>query len=104
MPPIYIKPKEFVCEERAKKDAIYHYQPYINSLEKNLEKTNSTKIRIELNRVKSWVKDYEDWAKLWHMSNYIRSFDIYNNPDHAAPDELNNPPKAPVVDVFFEFK
>jgi hypothetical protein len=100
MPPTYLVAPDVVCMNRAKNDANYHYLPYINSLQKLLEKKNSTKVRLELNRVKQWVKEYEVWAKNWHKNNYVRLSDCYSNPEEAHPSECVPPPVAPFFEVY----
>lgn len=103
MPPTYLIAPDVVCMLRAKNDAIHHYKPYLESLERLLKKKGSTKIRLEINRLKVWLKEYEEWAKDWHKKNYIKLSDCYSNPDDAHISECKPPPIAPFVEVYFDF-
>lgn len=100
MPGIRFKPVKTICVERAKKDAIFHYQSYLDSLINLLNKNNSTKIRLEIIRLKKWINKYEIWASNWHNNNYIRCQDSYVDPEDAYPSERVDPPKAPFVELF----
>jgi len=102
--PFYFKPIKIICLERAKKDTNFHYKNYLDSLEELLNKNNSTKIRLELNRVKNWIKKYEDWAFHWHKKNYVKAQDSYVNPADAHPSECFEYPKAPFLEIFSEIK
>lgn len=104
MPPFYFKAKKIVCLERAKKDTDFYYKNYLDSLEELLKKNNSTKIRLEVIRVKAWIKKYEDWSYQWHSQNYIKAQDSYVNPEDAHPSECFDYPKSPFFEIFSEIK
>jgi len=102
MPPTYMISPDVVCMNRAKKDAETHYKKYIESLEEILKNKNSTKIRLEINRAKQWIKKYEEWAIKWHKKHYIKLSDCYSNIEDSHISERVRPPSAPFLDLYSE--
>lgn len=97
--PLFIKSAETTCQIRAESDAIEYYNNVLKLHEKNLEDTNGDSLaRMDLVRLKDWIKKYIIWAKKWHIENYENGNDITD--DEFLKERWPPPRKAPKKKIF----
>lgn len=95
--PVFIKPADTICLERAINDSVKHYDTILKTYEE-LSKNGDPDSIMDLHRLKSWIKKYIFWAKKWHLDNFEKAKDMFADPEDGL---LWNPPKsAPKLKIF----
>lgn len=101
--PIYIKPREALCNERANNDAEFYYSHYFDYIKEQQLEEGSMEIRQQTIRLKKWIDKYKEFAKKFHMKNFIRADDLYVNSNNAELFPINTEiPRAPYLEVLEE--
>jgi hypothetical protein len=101
--PVYVKPKNKVCQERAENDANFYYKPFEELLLQDHKEALSSETRQQLLRLNKWVMSYKAFAFRYHFENFVQANDIYADPDDAIRFPINNDiPNAPFLEVFEE--
>ena len=103
--PIYIKPREQVCRERAANDAHFYYDQFTQILIENNDDEKDMQTKQDLMRLYRWIREYEDFAFRYHRDNFVPCDDIYLNKEDAISFGGGEKiPRAPFYPVFEEIK
>jgi hypothetical protein len=103
--PIYIKPREQVCRERAEKDSAFYYDQFAQVLLENNNEEKSMDTQQDLLRFYKWLREYQEFAFKYHRDNFVSSDDIYLNKEDAESFGGGEKiPRAPFLPVFEEIK
>ncbi len=96
---LYIKSHIVTCQSRAENDALEYYGNILKMHELALEESDGDSIaRMDLIRLKAWIKEYITWANHWHLENYENASDIT---DHEELKLRYPPPRrAPKLRPF----
>lgn len=99
--PLFIKSLDLICQLRAESNAIEYYNNVLKLHEAALEDSDGDSVvRMDLLRLKDWIKKYIIWANKWHLDNYENGDDIT---DIEELKERWPPPiKAPKLKIFEE--
>jgi hypothetical protein len=101
--PIYIKPVEIICKERAEDDAKFYYEYFKELLIETKNENNDAESKINLAKLNRWIEDYKNFATNFHIKNFVRANDIYVDPENAEAFPLGERTiRAPFIDVFGE--
>lgn len=103
--PIFIKPREQVCRERAASDASFYYDQFAQILVDNNDEEKNMQTKQDLIRLYKWIREYQDFAFKYHQDNFIQCDDIYvKEEDAQAFGGGIKIPRAPFLPVFEEIK
>ena len=103
--PIFIKPREQICNERADSDADFYYSQFADLLMQTNAEEKDMETKQELVRLYKWIAMYKVFAYNYHTKNYIPGDDMYlKKEDAAAFGGGPKTPRAPFLPVFEEIK
>ncbi len=99
--PIYLKPGEQICSERARNDAKFYYDQFREIL-LELIRTNDPSARQDLARLDRWIMEYEIFAKKYHLKNFVFWSDCFVNEEDAKIHLGTSAPRprAPFIPAF----
>jgi hypothetical protein len=99
--PIFIRSVEKTCQLRAESNAEEYYSNILKVHEESLESSGGDSVvRMDLIRLKDWIKNYISWAKKWHLDNYESGNDITD--EEWLKERWPPPKKAPKRRIFEE--
>lgn len=97
--PLLIRSKEATCRLRSESNAAEYYSSVLKMYEEELESSNGDPVvRMDLIRLKDWIRKYISWAYNWHFDNYQSGNDITDN--EFLKERWPPPPKAPKLKIF----
>ena len=92
---------DLICQLRAESNAIEYYNNVLKLHEAALEDSNGDSVvRMDLLRLKDWIKKYIIWANKWHFDNYENGDDITDVEE--LKERWPPPAKAPKLKIFEE--
>lgn len=103
--PIFIKPRNLICKERAASDANYYYSQFADLLIETNNEEKDMETRQELMRLHRWIERYKEFAFNFHMNNFVQGPDIYVNKEDGIKfggDQKIG--RAPFIEVFEEIE
>lgn len=103
--PIFVKPQEQVCNERASFDADFYYSQFADLLIQTNNEEKDMETKQELIRLYKWIAMYKIFAYNYHMENYVQADDMYlKKEDAQAFGGGSKIKRAPFLPVFEEIK
>jgi hypothetical protein len=101
--PIFIKPRELVCSERADSDADYYYKEFFDYIKIQEKEEGTQESRQQLIRFKRWITAYKVFSKKYHLKNFVSGNDIYVEAIHAQIFSVSEEiPRAPYLEILEE--
>jgi len=98
--PIFIKPRELVCLERADSDADYYYKDLLDYIKEQEQEEGTQELRQQVIRIKRWINGYKEFAKKYHLKNFAGANDLYVDPIYAEKFNIQEEiPRAPYLEV-----
>jgi len=98
--PIFIKPRNLLCEERASSDASFYYDCFFDYIKEQGQDEATQEKRQQVIRLKKWIERYKIFAKKYHLENFIQADDLYVDKDAAENFSINKEiPRAPYLEV-----
>lgn len=98
--PIFIKPRELVCSERANSDADYYYKDLFDYIKEQEKDEGTQELRQQVIRIRKWIHGYKEFAKKYHLKNFESANDLYVDPIFAEKFSIQEEiPRAPYLEV-----